>query len=38
MSELSTTSEIEQEMVDQNRNTNNKNAAKTNKEWTNEWN
>ena len=36
MSETSTTREIQQEMVDQNRNTNNKNAAKTNKEWTNE--
>ena len=31
-----TINEIQQEMVDQNRNTNNANAAKTNNEWTNE--
>ena len=36
MNEPNTTNEIQQEMVDQNRNTNNANAAKTNNEWTNE--
>ena len=36
MNEPNTTNEIQQEMVDQNRNTNNGNAAKTNNEWTNE--
>ena len=34
--EPKTTNKIQQEMVDQNRNTNNANAAKTNNEWTNE--
>ena len=36
MNEPSTTNEIQQEMVDQNRDTNNANAAKTNNKWTNE--
>ena len=36
MNETNTTNEIQQEMVDQNRNTNNANAAKTNNKWTNE--
>ena len=36
MNEPNTTNEIQQEMVDQNRNTNNGNAAKTDNEWTNE--
>ena len=36
MNEPNTANEIQQEMVDQNRNTNNKNAAKTNSKWTNE--
>ena len=36
MNEPNTTNEIQQKMVDQNRNTNNANAAKTNNEWTNE--
>ena len=36
MNEPNTTNEIQQEMVDQNRNTNNANAAKTNNKWTNE--
>ena len=36
MNEPNTTNEIQQEMVDQNRDTNNANAAKTNNKWTNE--
>ena len=36
MNEPNTTNEIQQEMLDQNRNTNNANVAKTNNEWTNE--
>ena len=36
INEPNTTNEIQQEMVDQNRNRNNTNAAKTNIEWTNE--
>ena len=36
MNEPNTTNEIQQEMVDQNSNTNNANAAKTNNELTNE--
>ena len=36
MNEPKTANEIQQEMVDQNRNTNNANAAKTINEWTNE--
>ena len=36
MKEPNTISEIQQEMVDENRNTNNASAAKTNNEWTNE--
>ena len=36
MNEPNTTNEIQQEMVGQNRNTNNANAAKTNNKWTNE--
>ena len=36
MNEPNTTNEIQQEMVGQNRNTNNTNAAKTNNKWTNE--
>ena len=36
MNKPNTTNEIQQEMVDQNRNTNNANAAKTNNKWTNE--
>ena len=36
MNEPNTTNEIQQEMVDQNGNTNNANAAKTNNELTNE--
>ena len=37
MNEANTTNEIQQEIVDQNHNINNKNAAKTNNEWTNEF-
>ena len=36
MNEPNTTNKIQQEIVNQNRNTNNANAAKTNNEWTNE--
>ena len=36
MNEPNTVIEIQQEMVDQNQNTNNANAATTNNEWTNE--
>ena len=36
INEPNTTNEIQQEMMDQNRNRNNTNAAKTNIEWTNE--
>ena len=36
MNEPNTTNEIQQKILDQNRKTNNANAAKTDNEWTNE--